>query len=131
MATTKDSASAHRSTLKLSGRLQRGIALAQERFEEIRRIAPWIWSVPSETGIGIYAVNLKACECSCPDRPPAGEKCKHICAAAYKKARTAICAGCGSRFRHRELYEVGDDNLTFFVGDLLCSECACAQGVLT
>ena len=110
MAITKDSASAHPSALRLSARLQRGIILAEERFEEIHRIAPYIWSVPSCTGAGVYVVDLKAGECSCPDRPPAPEKCKHLSAAAYKKAKTATCAGCGERVRHRELVEVGGDN---------------------
>ncbi len=131
MAITQDSApSAQPSTLKHSTRLQRGIALAEERFEEIRRIEPWIWAVPSCTGSGVYVVDLKAGECSCPDRPPAPEKCKHLSAAAYKKARTATCAGCGERLRHRELYEVGEDNLTFFEGDLLCRPCGRAHGAL-
>jgi hypothetical protein len=121
---------AHPTTLKLSARLQRGIDLAEERFEEITRIAPYIWSVPSCTGEHTYTVDLKARTCDCPDRPPAPEKCKHYSAAAYKKARTATCAGCGERVRHRDLYEVGEDNLTFFGGDLLCHECAQAHGVL-
>ncbi len=115
-----------------STRFERGIALAQERFCEITRIAPWIWSVPSCSGPGVHLVNLKTGECSCPDRTPEGETDKHIVAAKYKKARTATCAGCGERVRHRELVEViGDNNLTFFEGDLLCvRECAGAHGVL-
>lgn len=43
----------------------------------------------------------------------------------------ADCAGCGRRFPRRELIEVGDDNLTFFEGDLLCRHrCAGYSGVL-
>jgi hypothetical protein len=121
---------ARQSTLKLSARLQRGIALAEERFEEITRTGPYIWTVPSCTGEHTYTVDLKAKTCSCPDRPPAPERCKHFSAAAYKKAKTAICIGCGGRFRHRDLYDVGEDSLTFFEGDLVCHECACAHGVL-
>jgi hypothetical protein len=129
--------SAHPSTpapqnLRLSARLQRGLALAEEHFEEITRIAPWVWSVPSETGIGVYAVNLKTSECSCPDRVPEGERCEHLSAAAYKKAKTATCSGCRKRFRHRELYEVHDwhESLTWFVGDLLCEGCALDSDIL-
>jgi hypothetical protein len=111
-------------------RFERGIALAQERFEEITRVAPWIWSVPSCSGDGVHAVNLKTGECSCPDRTPAGETDKHVTAARYVKAKTATCSGCSERVRHRDLHEVGDDNLTFFEGDLVCIGCAGAHGVL-
>ena len=133
MASTESSAStAHPSTLKLSARLQRGINLAEERFEEITRTAPYIWTVPSCSGEHTYTVDLKAKTCSCQDRPPAPERCKHYSAAAYKKAKTATCSGCGDRVRHRELLEVQEDHdsLTFFVGDLVCHECASAHGVL-
>jgi hypothetical protein len=111
-------------------RFERGITLAQEHFEEITRIAPWIWSVPSETGTGIYAVNLKTSECSCPDRTPEGETDKHVVAARYVKARTGVCEGCRRRFRHSELYPVGEGNLTFFEDELLCEDCAIGAGVL-
>ncbi len=111
-------------------RFERGITLAQEHFEEITRIAPWIWSVPSATGAGVHAVNLKTGECSCEDRKPAGETDKHVVAARYKKAKTATCIGCGGRFRHRNLYDVGEDSLTFFEGDVVCRECGFAHGVL-
>lgn len=111
-------------------RFERGITMAVERFDESVRVAPWIWSVPSCSGPGVRAVNLEACECSCPDQVPAGEECKHLSAARYVKARIATCSGCGDRVRHRDLYEVGDDNLTFFEGDLVCRECAVGHGVL-
>ena len=111
-------------------RFERGIALAQERFEEITRVAPWIWSVPSCSGAGVHAVNLKHGTCSCADRTPAGETDKHVTAARYVKAKTATCSGCSERLRHRDLYEVGGDSLTFFEGDLVCIGCAGAHGVL-
>lgn len=123
-----------------STRFERGIALAQDRFEEIGRVAPWIWSVPSCSGEQVrHTVNLKASICSCPDDPPggrrgeAGERCKHETAARYVKARIATCTGCGGRFRHRdlvELHEYNHDDLTHFHGDLLCRKCADAAGVL-
>ena len=128
-----DRSLAHPSTLRRSARLQRGIALAEERFEEITRIQPCIWSVPSCSGEGVYVVILKSSECSCRDRPPEGERCKHVSAASYKKARTAVCADCRGRFRHRdlvELHEDNHDNLMWFHGDHLCRECAGAAGVL-
>jgi hypothetical protein len=86
--------------------------------------------VPSCTGTGVYACNLKTGECSCPDRVPEDEQCKHEHAARYVKARTATCSGCSGRFRHRDLFEVGEENLTFFPGELLCEECALAHGLL-
>ncbi len=103
-------------------RFERGITLAQEHFEEITRVAPWIWSVPSATGAGVHAVNLKTGECSCKDRTPADETDKHVVAARYVKAKTATCSGCSRRFRHRDLVEV-QESLTYFEGDLLCPEC--------
>ena len=43
----------------------------------------------------------------------------------YPKAgRPRQCAGCG------DLFEVGDDNLTFFEGDELCRGCTAGHGVL-
>ncbi len=118
--------------LRLSARLQRGLKLAEARFEDIIRIQPYIWSVPSCGGTGVYVVNLKTSECSCPDRVPEGERCKHVSAAAYKKARTATCSGCRERFRHRDLYQVHEDHesLTWFPGDLLCEGCGRVHGVL-
>ena len=116
-------------------RLERGVALAQERFEEIKRLAPYLWEVPScssEAGEP-YHVNLKWGECSCPDRVPDDEECKHTTAARYVKARTATCDGCSERFRYPELVEVMEehDSLTWFPGDLLCMvECAGNHGVL-
>ncbi len=47
-----------------------------------------------------------------------------------RRRRLRGCAGCAGRFRGRDLFEVGDDNLTFFEGDLLCGPCARRHGVL-
>ncbi len=113
-------------------RFERGIALAQERFEEIFRVAPWTWSVPACSGERRYVVDLKRGLCTCPDHPPEGERCKHETAARYVKARTTTCSGCGGRFRHRELVELHEDNhdnLTHFHGDLLCHQCARHAGI--
>ncbi len=85
--------------MRLSARFQRGIELAEERFEEIEKIAPWTWRVPSCSGSLFYVVDLKNGLCTCPDHPPAPERCKHVSAAAYKKAKTATCSGCKNRFR--------------------------------
>ncbi len=111
-------------------RHERGIALGIEKFEEIVRVGPWEWEVPSCSGDHAYVVNLKTRTCPCPDRTPEGEEDKHVVAACYKKAKTATCIGCGGRFRHRDLFDVGEDSLTFFEGDVLCGGCARDHGVL-
>ncbi len=114
-------------------RHERGIALGIERFDEIVCVGPWEWEVPScsaSPGGHAYVVNLKTRTCPCPDRTPEGEEDKHVVAARYKKAKTATCIGCGGRFRHRDLYDVGEDSLTFFEGDVLCGGCARDHGVL-
>ncbi len=94
--------------------------------------APWTWRVPSCSGPLFYVVDLKNGLCTCSDHPPEGERCKHVSAAAYKKAKTATCSGCKNRFRHRDLYEVQDwhESLTWFEGDLLCEGCALDSGIL-
>ena len=121
---------AHLSIHPKTTRHKRGIALGIERFEEIVRVSPWEWAVPSCTGDHAYVVNLKTRTCPCPDRTPEGEEDKHVVAARYKKAKTATCVGCGGRFRHRDLFDVGEDSLTFFEGDVLCEGCARDHGVL-
>jgi hypothetical protein len=114
-----------------STRHERGIALGIERFEDIVRVGSWEWEVPSCSGDHSYVVNLKnPATCPCPDRTPEGEEDKHLVAARYKKAKTATCIGCGGRFRHRDLFDVGEDSLTFFEGDALCGGCARDHGVL-
>jgi hypothetical protein len=111
-------------------RFERGITLALEHFEEITRTAPWTWEVPSCSGEHTYTTNLKTSECSCPDRTPEGEECKHLAASRYVKAKTGVCEGCRQRFRHHELYPVGEGNLTFFEDELLCEDCAIGAGIL-
>jgi hypothetical protein len=110
----------------------RGIALAKDHFEEIVKIRPWTWSVPPSSGQGFYEVNLRYEVCSCPDRVPEGQRCKHVIAALYVKARTGQCVGCRGTFRHLDLIEVMDyhESLTWFEGDILCIDCARATGVL-
>jgi hypothetical protein len=74
--------------------------------------------------------------CNCPDHSRHPEaSCKHILAVVIHRAKRRVpCAGCGRRFRHRELTECDSeagnhDNLTYLDGDLLCPECADAAGV--
>ncbi len=114
-------------------REQRGLALFRERGDEIAHVRGSAWSVPSCTRVGVYLVDLDGHVCTCGDRPPAGEVCKHATAATVARAKSGGCAGCGKRFPRRELLELVEgehDNLTFFDGDLLCGGCARAHGVL-
>ncbi len=93
------------------------------------------YKVPSGTSTAVYSVRLVPTPyCSCRDfhagpLGPLGE-CKHVSVVRVVRKATAPCAGCGRRFRHRELVEAGDGHLTFFEGDVLCPECAGAHGVL-
>ena len=118
-----------------STREQRGLDLARERFEEIWKVGPWTWRVPScSDAQTVYVVTLQPERCPCEDFQQSGDgsACKHLYAAWTVRAKTAPCADCGKRFRHRELVEVTEDHesLTWFVGDELCESCAAQHGVL-
>jgi SWIM zinc finger len=92
----------------LDTRELRALALAEERFEEIARsYRGGIYSVPSLHGEHSYDVTYTARDesCPCPDWQIRGVACYHVMAAAVVRAKTGICAGCGARFRHRELTE--------------------------
>lgn len=111
----------------------RGLALFRECWEEMERIAPWTWSVPSCTRSRTYTVDLKAGSCTCPDYRRRGEACKHLYAAEIARVKTGQCDGCRRRFARRELTELHEDNhddLTYFHGDRLCGECTDAAGVI-
>ncbi len=44
--------------------------------------------------------------------------------AVVAASKLRSCTGCCGRFWGRDLFEVGDDDLTYFEGDELCRECA-------
>ena len=114
----------------------RGLGIAEHRGDEI--LASYQgggrWLVPSGTAAnGLYEVRVgvrperNRCEC----RGFASHKhCSHLVAAERVSKRSGVCDGCGERAWRRDLFEVGDDNLTFFEGDELCRPCARAHGVL-
>ncbi len=109
----------------------RAVDLAERCFEEIAAShRGGRYTVPASGG-GTYSVTYTACEesCECKDWE-FGHTCYHVLAVCVVRAKTGICAGCGARFRHRDLYEVGDDSLTFFEGDVVCEGCAGAHGEL-
>jgi hypothetical protein len=109
----------------------RALELAERCFEEIALShRGGRYTVPASGG-GSYAATYtrdsESCECKDWEF---GHTCYHVLAVAVVRAKTGICAGCGARFRRRELYEVGADSLTFFEGDVVCEGCAGAHGVL-
>jgi hypothetical protein len=112
----------------------RALDLAEHYFEEIAAShRGGRYTVPSLHGEHTYDVIYTAREesCSCPDWQ-FGHTCYHVMAACIVRAKTGICAGCGRRFRHRELVECVEgnhDDLTYFDGDLLCPGCADNAGV--
>ncbi len=84
---TKSSATAPPST-----RLQRGIALFNERGAEIERISAHTYRVPSCTGEGHYIAYTDLRVCTCPDYIRAkasgnGERCKHVVTAEIVLAK--------------------------------------------
>ncbi len=110
----------------------RALDLVESHFEEIAasyRGGRYI--VPSLHGEHTYDViyTRDSESCSCRDWE-FGHTCYHVLAAAVVRAKTGVCAGCGYRFRHRQLLEVGADSLAFFEGDQVCGGCACDHGIL-
>jgi hypothetical protein len=121
---------AHQRTLDT--RELRALDLAGEHFEEISLShRGGTYTVPSLHGEHSYDVTYTAREesCSCPDWQ-FGHTCYHVLAAAVVRAKTSVCAGCGHRFRHRDMAEVlEEDHLTFYEGDVVCEACARNYGV--
>ncbi len=116
-------------TTRKETRADRALTLYVESAETIAlSFHRGAYKVPSCSGSAVYTVRLVPTpRCSCRDAR--GGECKHIAAVRVVRKATAPCAGCGRRFRHRELVEAGDGHLTFFEGDMLCPECAGAHGV--
>ncbi len=123
-------------TTRKETRADRALTLYVEHAETIAlSFRAGTYKVPSGTSTAVYSVRLVPTPyCSCRDfhagpLGPLGE-CKHVSADRVVRKATGPCAGCGRRFFHRELVEAGDDNLTFFEGDLVCEGCALDHGVL-
>jgi hypothetical protein len=109
-----------------STRESRGIALYRDHADEIR-FERGVFLVPSlSEATTVYEVRIgtRGSSCECADYGYRGLDCLHIHAATIAKAKTRTCAGCSGRFRGRDLFEVEDDDLTYFEGDELCRECA-------
>ena len=69
-----------------------------------------------------------------PEPEDRGNDLEHIGGIAVRAmlptARLRPCAACNERLQGQDLHPVPEDNLTFFVGQLLCGECAHKHGVL-
>jgi hypothetical protein len=110
----------------------RGIALYEEHQDEIR-FERGVWLVPSlSEATTVYEVRIgtRGQSCECRDHGYRGVACQHIQAATIARSKTRTCAGCSGRFRGRDLFEVGEGDLTYFEGDELCRPCARAHGEL-
>ena len=74
----------------------RGLSLYRERGDEIERIWPHTYSVPSCSGETFYVVRLDREVCECPDFERHERPCKHVyaasVAAAKGRARTKVGA---------------------------------------
>ena len=105
-------------------RRSRGVAIATNRLEEIKKLSTGCYSVPASKSSEAYVVTVKPVEaCSCPDSLYSGHRCKHRHAVLHMLKRSGVCAGCGVRHWNGDLLEVVD-SLTFFEGDMVCSGCA-------
>jgi hypothetical protein len=73
---------AHDSRPDLSARAERALKLFEAHGDEIRRIAPGVYRVPSCSGSGSYDVRYGEREdCPCPDyQCGGGRACKHLLA---------------------------------------------------
>jgi|SRR5215208_246839 len=110
----------------------RALDLAECYFDEIAAShRGGRYTVPSLHGEHHYDViyTRNSESCSCRDWE-LGHTCYHVLAAAVVRAKTGVCAGCGHRFRHRDMAEVlEEDHLTFYEGDVVCEACARNYGV--
>jgi hypothetical protein len=88
---------AHDSRTERLTREARGIALFEERGDDIQQIGRGLYSVPSCTGRGDYLVRYSdaAESCECGDHQRRGTTCKHLYATALfaAKRRKAIRTG--------------------------------------
>jgi len=140
MASTTIARSGQESTTEPQpGYVLRGLGLFELHGDEV--IAGYQgggrWLVPSGTvDSRLYEVRVgtrperSRCECVGYGHH---KHCSHIVCATEARRKSAVCDGCGGRFRHRELVEVTEDheNLAWFVGDKLCRQgCAGPGGVL-
>ena len=118
--------------IKVDPRKDLGDDIFRERKADIWNCGPHTYRVPSGSDQQtVYIVfTREGFEfCPCDEHADTGEFCEHIHAAKKWAKRSGQCADCKVRLLHRDLYEVGEDHLTFFEADELCGECAASAGV--
>ncbi len=127
-----ESLAQHLRETTIEAREDRARQIVRDHAREIAESAVGgVYRVPSRTNPGaVYIVSLSRETCECEDYEHTGGTCIHLLAAERVKARSATCADCNQRHLRGDLYEVGDDHLTFFEGDKLCRQCALDHGVL-
>jgi transposase len=94
---------------ELRDRVERGREIAASP-DQIEKVAPGIWSVRSQSGIGVYLVSRaeKLWKCICPDFQSHGVACKHILAVRLSNekltpqmAREKLVSGPRATFRQQ------------------------------
>ena len=128
------------------GRYLRGLELADRKpsgfpwAERPARIGNGKYRVPSRSTDYRYLVDLNEGSCECEDHRR-GHTCMHLYAAIIlesrhraRMSRIVQCHGCPARVCYGDLTEVTDDHVewgcAFFVGDMVCLECATSAGLL-
>ena len=72
----------------MNARQGRGTALSQSKG--IKQVRDGLWTVPSATGHGSYAVDAKAGTCTCPDHETRAVRCKHLFAVEVVMKETVV-----------------------------------------
>ncbi len=108
-------------------RLERGVEVFEERYNEVEHVGGDTWSVPSSNLlIGTYLVRLgDNPSCECADFTYRHRECKHIAAARAADSKSRTCSCCSKRVLARFATEVTEDDelLSWFPGDVLCADC--------
>ncbi len=88
----------------------RALELFRARGRQIERLAPGVYSVPSQDGLRSYRVEYggEVEACTCPDHQYRGENCVHILAVAIYRAKRRGAAArrlrvLEDRYEHEDL----------------------------
>ncbi len=108
-------------------RVDRGVEILDERYNEVEHVAGQTWSVPSSSLlVGTYHVCLgDAPSCECADFTYRHRECKHIAAAQLAESKSRVCSCCNRKVLGRFTTEVSEDDalLSWFPGDVICTDC--------
>ncbi len=108
-------------------RAERGVEILEDRYNEVEHMGGDTWSVPSSNLLtGTYHVRLgDAPTCECADFTYRHRECKHIAAAQLAESKSRVCSCCNRKTLARFTNEVSEDDglLSWFPGDVLCSNC--------